>query len=47
MAEWLTDDQGNHAGAISASGLKALDKLLHLPNLDLSDGLSATLWCKL
>lgn len=32
--ESLTNDQRNHGGAISPSGLKALDKLLHLPYLD-------------
>lgn len=33
--EQHTDDQGNHAGAISTGGLEALDKLLDLPDLDL------------
>lgn len=33
-AESLTNDKRNHRGSISPSGLKALDKLLHLPYLD-------------
>jgi hypothetical protein len=38
-----TDDQGNHAGAIAAGGLKPLDQLLHLPYLNLSSILSVTI----
>jgi hypothetical protein len=36
-----TDDQRNHAGAISAGSLEPLDELFHLPDLDLQATLSA------
>lgn len=32
-----TDNQGDHACAVTTSGLEALDKLLHLPYFDLDD----------
>lgn len=35
-----TDDERDHAGAVTTSGLKALDELLHLPYLDLQSGVS-------
>ena len=39
-----TDDEGNHAGAISAGGLETLDELLDFPNLNVLLRLTL-IWC--